>query len=167
MSTQHPTPVLYRVTGRFHGPVLAVLTGESHDRLVIERAVVLARRSGRGVIAAACVDAPPPGPPHPAHVYRVSARTHTIVTPVASLLEAADVPYMRTSVLVDDPTDHSPSDLTAPVRSRAVRLNAALIISAVPLPDPTGVIRPVPPTSPQHESPAWITGDQLPALPGR
>ena len=147
-------PHVYDVAGRTRGsgPVLAVLTDSPTDMLVAARAADIAARTGTLLIAAATVHTTGCSVNallHQPRNRRIHSRSIAVVARVTPMLHAAAVAYFRSTLLVPAGTD-TRLPLPADAVSRLIdRFGAVTVVTALPLHDPTGVLRP----APHHDNP--------------
>jgi hypothetical protein len=123
--------------------VLAVLTDGPADLAVAAQAADLAARTGTMLIAAAAVateDGPEGNPllPH-SRSRRVDAETRAIVARVTPVLHSYGVAYLRTTMPVRHAFRVPP---VSAVRHLVDRFGAVAVVTAAPLHDPAGVLRP-------------------------
>lgn len=140
-------PSTAHVAGRTpgSGPVLAVLTDAPSDLAVASHAADLAARTGTLLIAAATVHTTTPDIDllrRRAGSRRVHSDSIAIVGRVTPILHAAGVAYFRSTLLVPAGTDPLRGLPITAVRHLADRFAAATVVSALPLHDPTGTLRP-------------------------
>jgi hypothetical protein len=139
---------VHSVAGRSPGAgsVLAVFTDGPSDPAVARTAAALAGGTGTLLVAAAAV----PGTGlsinpllHQARARRRHTESVAIVARVTPILSTAGVGWLRTTLPV--PAGPDPARLlpVAAVRRLAGRLHAAVVVTAAPLPDPSGFLSPV------------------------
>ncbi|MFI7542795.1 hypothetical protein [Actinoplanes sp. NPDC049599] len=145
-------PHTYDVVGRTRGsgPVLAVLTDAPTDLIVAAHAADLAARTGTLLIAAATVHTTGCSVNallHHARDRRIRTRGIAIVARVTPILHAAAVAYFRSTLLVPTGTDTGRPLPTTAVHRLVDRFGAVTVITALPLHDPTGILR----AGPHHD----------------
>lgn len=143
-------PRISHVAGRTpgSGPVIAVLTDGPTDMAVAAQAAGISARHGVLLVAAAAVHpsgsnsadldlwAPSAGPG------RLHAETNAIVARVTPILFSAGVAFLRTPIPVPPATDTLRALPVTAVHRLVQRFGAVTVVTATPLHDPTGMLRP-------------------------
>lgn len=140
------------------GPVLAILTDGPTDMAVAAHAADLAARNCSLLIAVAAVHTSGLSINallHRARARRVSAESRAIVARVTPILHAAGVVHHRGTLLLPAGVDALRDLPVAAVRQLVDRFSAAVVVTALPLRDPAGVLQPAP--HPRHEPAARST----------
>jgi hypothetical protein len=147
MSSLSTAVHVYHVAGRGPGtgPVLAVFTDGPTDLAVVTTAAALAADTRTLLFAAAAV--PTAGFSlnsllHRARARRTGTDSIAIVARVTPILTTAGVAWLRTTLPVPAGTDPAQALPVTALRELAGRLNAAVVVTAAALTDPTGNLRP-------------------------
>jgi hypothetical protein len=130
--------------------VLAVLTDGPTDLAVAAHAADLVARTRTLLIAAAAVHAGEisvNAALHRARHRRIQADTAAIVGRVVPILHSAGVAYFRSTLLVPAGTDPLRALPVTAVHRLVSRFGAVAVVTAAPLHDPAGTLRPARPLS--------------------
>jgi len=129
------------------GPVVAVLTDGPTDPAVAAHAADFAARTGTLLILAPAVQTGGPSLNavlQHARNRRINAESIAIAARVTPILHAAGAAYFRSTLRVPAGTDALHTLPAAAVRQLVDRFGAVAVVTALPLHDPSGVLRPAP-----------------------
>ena len=148
MSVTHPH--VAHVAGRTlgSGPVVAVFTDHPCDMAVAAHAAGLAAASGTLLIAAAAVHSSGLSAAtlvHRARSRRLHPDSVAIVGRVTPILHTAGVAYLRSMVVLPAGADALHALPVTAVRQLVDRFSAVAVVTARPLRDPSGVLKPATP----------------------